>query len=164
MISCHNGRVKYLDLSRESNAVNSLIERCLPLEMTSITSAFNNHADEFFADIKQALPDDDDIVAAEVAVSAAKKANVTIFIKAWNKYTTPYAAQIKEKDVSFFLTKDYSSDVNGTELSAKGDVLMATIERMRIRLGTLSAENQTKVMDYVFNLTTLSMLYASQST
>ena len=41
--------------------------------MTTITSAFNNHADEFFADIKKVLPDDDDVVAAEVAVSAAKK-------------------------------------------------------------------------------------------
>ena len=132
--------------------------------MTSVTSAFNNHADEFFADIKKVLPDDDDIAAAEVAVSAAKRANVTIFIKAWAKYTAPYAEQIKAKDVSFFLAKDYSGDVNEAELAAKSGALMAAIERMRLRLGTLSSPNQAKVMDYVFNLTTLSMLYASQST
>lgn len=129
--------------------------------MTSITSAFNNHTDEFFADIRKVLPDDDDIAAAEVAVSAAKRANVTIFIKAWGKYTAPYANQIKAKDVSFFLAKDYSGDVHDT---ARSDSLMATIERMRLRLGTLSEVNQAKVMDYVFNLTTLAMLYASQST
>ena len=129
--------------------------------MTSVTSAFNNHADEFFADIKKVLPDDDDVAAAEVAVSAAKRANVTIFIKAWGKYTAPYASEIKAKDVSFFLAKDYSSDVDHR---AKSDALMATIERMLLRLGTLSAANQEKVMNYVFNLTTLAMLYASQST
>ena len=144
--------------------MNSLIERCLPLQMTTITSAFNNHADEFFADIKKVLPDDDDVAAAEVAVSAAKKANVTIFIKAWKKYTDPYAKQIREKDAAFFLAKDYSGDVKNAELTVQSDALMAAIERMRLRLGTLSSENQAKVMDYVFNLTTLSMLYASQST
>jgi len=157
--------VKCHALSRESdNAVNSLIERCLALEMASVTSAFNNHTDEFFADIRKVLPDDDDIAAAEVAVSAAKRANVTIFIKAWGKYTVPYANQIKAKDISFFLAKDYSDDLHDAEIAVKSDALMATIERMRLRFGTLSEANQAKVMDYVFNLTTLAMLYASQST
>ena len=151
------------NLSRESdNVVNSLIEGSLELEMTSITSAFNNHAEEFFKDINKVLPDDDDVAAAELTVATAKKANVTLFIKAWAKYTTPYANEIKKKDVSFFLAKDYSGDIAAVE--SKNDALMGTIERMRLRLGTLSLQNQAKVMDYVFNLTTLSMLYASQST
>jgi hypothetical protein len=128
--------------------------------MTSISSAFNNHAKEFFTDVKNVLPNDPDVLAAELAVEAAKKANVTLFIKAWRKYTDPYAAKIKEKDISFFLEKDYTAEV----MQSKKPGLTDVIERMRQRLATLPDEHQVTIMEYVFNLTTLSLLYASQTT
>ena len=128
--------------------------------MTSIPSAFNNHAKEFFIDVKNVLPDDPDVLAAELAVETSKKANVTLFIKAWNKYTVPYVDKIKEKDISFFLEKDYTEEVTKSKKAG----LMEVIERMRQRLATLSKEHQIKIMEYVFNLTTLALLYATQTT
>ena len=128
--------------------------------MTSIPGAFNNHAKEFFTDVKNVLPNDPDVLAAELAVDTAKKANVTLFIKAWLKYTAPYVAKIKEKDISFFLEKDYTAEVVRSKKAGLTDV----IERMRQRLATLPDEHRVKIMEYVFNLTTLALVYASQTT
>ena len=128
--------------------------------MTSIPGAFNHHAKEFFNDVKNVLPDDPDVLAAELAVDTAKKANVTLFIKAWHKYTAPYVAKIKEKDISFFLEKDYTAEVE----RSKNAGLTEGIERMRQRLATLDEKHKVKIMEYVYNLTTLSLLYASQTT
>jgi hypothetical protein len=124
--------------------------------MATICGAFNNHVREFFDDIKRVAPDDRDIIAAETAVNAARRANATLFLKAWKKYTTPYQEQIENKDLTFFLSKDYSSDVDTEE--RKGALLDA-IERIRRKVATMEETHQIAIMGYVHNLTKLAGLY-----
>lgn len=124
--------------------------------MATVCGAFNNHVDEFFEDVKRVAPDDKDIMAAETAVAAAKKANVTLFIKAWIRYTSPYSEQIYAKDTTFFLAKDYENDVNTGE---DRGALLETIERVRRRVSSMGDDEKTKIMDYIYNLTVLSSMY-----
>jgi hypothetical protein len=124
------------------------------MPMTSAVTAFNATVGDFFADIKLVLPNDGDILAAEAAVGASKKVNVTLFLKAWRKYAEPYHSQIKSKDTSFFLAKDYSADVAKVGASS----LITAIERVRKRLATLEPAEKVTIMEYVFNLTMLASL------
>ena len=55
----------------------------------------------------------------------------------------------------FFLTKDYSADV---QTSYNSDKIMESIDRLRGPITHMSAEEQAKVMKYIQNLTKLSEL------
>ena len=126
--------------------------------MATVCGAFNNQVKEFFEDIKRVAPGDRDIIAAETAIDTAKKANATLFLKAWKRYTRPYLSEITEKDKAFFLSKDYTSDVKGAD--EKGPLLEA-IERIRSKVATMDARHQEAIMGYVYNLTKLAELYNS---
>ena len=132
--------------------------------MATICGAFNNQVKEFFEDIKRVAPDDRDIISAETAIDAAKKANATLFLKAWKNYTSTYREQIENKDIAFFLSKDYSSDVdtNVCGLQQSGNAaLLDSIERIRRKVATMEERHQVAIMGYIYNLTKLATLYKS---
>lgn len=126
--------------------------------MATVCGAFNNHVKEFFDDIKRVAGEDKDILAAEAAFYAAKKANATLFLKAWKRYTLPYKAEIEGKDTKFFLSKDYTSDLSTAE---NRQSLLEAIERVRRKVATMDVKHQEAIMGYVFNLTQLANLYQS---
>ncbi len=122
--------------------------------MTSILTAFNNHFGEFIDDIQAVFPNDVDIVTAKNALLAIRKANPKLLVKIWNKYiVTPYREQIEAGDIHFFVTKDYSSDLNNAE---NADKIMESINRLRKPVQNMSPENQAKTMKYIQNLSKLS--------
>ena len=85
-----------------------------------------------------------------------RKANPKMIVKIWKTFIADkYKAQIEANDISFFLTKDYSTDVS----SASGsDKIMESIDRLREPVRNMGVENQAKVMKYIQNLTKLSQL------
>jgi len=123
--------------------------------MATIASAFNEHVLEFFADIRRVAPDDKDIIAAEMAVAAARKANATLFMRSWTKYTQPYLAQISSKDTAFFLAKDYSTDVASGGGSSS---LVEAIDRVRSRVASMTQEEKEKIVGYIYTLTMLASM------
>jgi hypothetical protein len=119
-------------------------------------TAFNEHFLEFVNDIQSVFPEDHDILVAKNALIAIRKANPKMIIKIWKTFIADkYRQQIQMSDISFFVTKDYSSDIANSNNS---DKIMESINRLREPIKNMSPENQAKVMKYILNLTKLSDL------
>ena len=124
--------------------------------MSNILAAFNDHFLEFLNDVQSVFPDDPDILSAKNALMMIRKANPKMIVKIWKTFIADkYKAQIEANDISFFLTKDYSTDVS----SASGsDKIMESIDRLREPVRNMGVENQAKVMKYIQNLTKISQV------
>jgi hypothetical protein len=124
--------------------------------MSSILTAFNDHFFEFLDDVQNVFPHDADILTAINALTMIRKANPKMIVKIWKTFIADkYTAQIEANDISFFLSKDYSSDVSNAQNS---DKIMESINRLREPIKNMGPENQAKVMKYIQNLTKLSKL------
>jgi hypothetical protein len=124
--------------------------------MTNILVAFNDHFIEFVNDVHSVFPEDVDILSAKNALIAIRKANPKMIVKIWKAYIgDKYRKQIQANDISFFLDKDYSTDVS---ISQNSDKIMESINRLREPIRNMGPENKEKVMKYIQNLTKLSDL------
>jgi hypothetical protein len=125
----------------------------------TILKAFNNHFMEFVDDVQTIFPNDKDIKKAKTAIGMLKRANPKMIIMIWKQHiTAPYKQQIEDGDLSFFLNKDYSDDVNSTNLGESSEILSA-IDRLREPIRNMGEDNQQKSMKYIQNLTKLSDMY-----
>lgn len=129
-------------------------------ENSTIISAFNNHFAEFVDDILTIFPDNRDIMNAKTSLGLLRKANPKIIITFWKNYIVAnYRQQIEDGDCQFFLNKDYSIDINSTSSSGKSTQIIEAIDRFRRPLSELSEDNLNKCVEYLQNLTKLSLLY-----
>ena len=124
--------------------------------MSNILTAFNDHFSDFLNDIQSVFPNDADILAAKNSLVMIRKANPKMIVKIWKTFIADkYRSEIESNDITFFLSKDYSSDVSTAKNS---DNIMESIDRLREPIKNMSVENQAKVMKYIQNLTKLSQL------
>jgi len=122
--------------------------------MSNILTAFNDHFLEFIKDIQAVFPNDPDILSAKNALTMIRKANPKMIVKIWKTFIADkYRNQIEANDISFFLEKDYSSDIAASNNS---DKIMESINRLREPIRNMGPDNQEKVMKYIQNLTKLS--------
>ena len=128
------------------------------MSKTIYVKAFNSHLNEFFEDLLLIFPNNEDIEMGKVSFRTLSKLNVSAFLKLWYHYSYDYHEKIKEGDISFFLNKDYSVDIqkmtDGYDKSAE-----EIIGRIREPIKSLEDENKNKAMKYIQNLTELSKLY-----
>jgi hypothetical protein len=124
--------------------------------MSNILTAFNEHFIEFLNDVHNVFPKDPDILTAKNALTIIRKANPKMIVKIWKTFIADkYRVQIEANDITFFLSKDYSSDVLKAQNS---DKIMESIDRLREPIKNMGQENQAKVMKYIQNLTKLADL------
>lgn len=124
----------------------------------SVLSAFNNHLLEFLDDVSTIFPEDKDIKKAKSALEMLKKANPRAIILIWKSHiTNRYGKSIDEGDISFFINKDYSFDVQGADGASK---ILDAVNRLRDPVKNMGVENQQKTMKYIQNLTKLSRMYS----
>jgi hypothetical protein len=122
--------------------------------MSNILTAFNDHFLDFLNDVQSVFPEDPDILTAKNALTAIRKANPKMIVKIWKVYiANKYREQITAGNISFFISKDYSSDV---ATAAGSDKIMESIDRLREPIKNMGPENQEKVMKYIQNLTKLA--------
>jgi len=125
----------------------------------TLLTAFNNHFLEFVNDIASVFPNNKDIKLSKNVVTTLKTANPRLIIRIWKEYVSdPYSKKIEEEDISFFIEKDYSSDV--TYIESNG-YIKKSIDRLREPIRNMGKENQDKSMKYMKNLTKLANLYFS---
>jgi hypothetical protein len=125
--------------------------------MTTILSAFNNHFLEFVQDILTIFPDNHDLKKAKAGLEMLKKANPRIIIQFWKTYIVEhYDNQIENGDISFFLDKDYTKDIQNNGADNK---ILTSIEKIRAPIKDMGKENQAKCMEYIQNLTKISKMY-----
>lgn len=124
--------------------------------MSGILTAFNEHFIEFLNDVQMVFPEDVDILTAKNALIAIRKANPKMIVKIWRTFIADkYHDQIMAEDISFFINKDYASDIASSQNS---DKIMDSINRLREPIRNMGPGNQAKVMKYIQNLTKLSEL------
>jgi hypothetical protein len=126
-------------------------------QKTTILSAFNDHFAEFVADVNTVFPNDTDLLAAKNSLALIRKANPKIIIGIWNTHiASKYKDVIEKGDISFFVEKNYTEDLNDAANSRK---IMEAIDRLRNPIKMMSADDQKKTMKYIQNLTKLSEAY-----
>jgi selenocysteine-specific translation elongation factor len=125
----------------------------------NILTAFNDHFVEFITDVQNVFPENADVLTAKNSLLMIRKANPKMIIKIWKIHIVDkYRSKIENGDISFFLEKDYSSDLSIFESS---DKIMEGINRLREPIKQMAPENREKTMKYIQNLTKLCILYES---
>ena len=124
---------------------------------SNIFRAFLNHFDEYIEDIIRVCPSNNQILKCKMYFEGIKKTNPKLLIQSWKTMVVDlYRDKIEAGDVTFFITKDYSTDSTNVSVS-KG------IEDLRNTVDSLSTENKNMAMKYVQNLTKLCDLYYTKN-
>jgi len=118
-----------------------------------VVKTFNTHLKEFIDDVISIFPKEVDLLTSRTFINGVMKVKPRIIIQYWyqNVYLM-YKNKIDVGDFDFFLKKDYNDDVGDN------DVLNA-IEKMRVKIATLSQDSRDKAVLYAKNLSKLSVLY-----
>jgi len=123
----------------------------------NILTAFNDHFVEFIIDVHNVFPENVDVLTAKNSLIMIRKANPKMIVKIWKLYIVDkYRSKIENGDISFFIDKDYSSDISSLEQSGN---IMEAINRLREPVKAMAPENRDKTMKYIQNLTKLCILY-----
>ena len=125
--------------------------------MSNLLRAFLNHFDEYIEDILRVYPENNKFLYCKLYFEGIKKTNPRLIIQTWKTMVVDvYREKIEAGDVTFFITKDYSSDTSGI---SNADAISKGIEDLRTTIHSLSPENINMAMKYVQNLTKLCDLY-----
>jgi hypothetical protein len=128
-------------------------------DSSSVLTAFNDHFMEFVNDINTVFPDNTDILTAKKSFIMFRKANPKMIIQIWYIFiVSKYSSEIEKGNIDFFLSKDYSDDLNQLDYS---DKIMKSIDQLRNPIKMMTKEEQEKIMVYIKNLTKLSTIYFS---
>ena len=126
----------------------------------TLLTAFNDHFMEFVNDIHEVFPDDVDILSAKNSFSMVRKMNPKLLIKSWDSLVVgKYQSAIEAGDLSFFMNKDYTNDLNDVPNNPNAERITSAIDRLRTPIKSMSADNQAKIIKYIQNLTKISSLY-----
>ena len=124
---------------------------------TQILTAFNNHFEEFVDDIVRAFPDDIEIATAANALKKLRKANPRLIIVIFKEHVlAPYGEKLMAGDLSYFIEKDYTEDVEG---SAQAGPILEKIQHIKGPFALMDETEKDKVLKYMQNLCKLSSLY-----
>jgi hypothetical protein len=126
----------------------------------TLITAFNDHFMEFVNDIHEVFPDDVDILSAKNSFSMVRKMNPKLLIKSWDSLVVgKYQSAIEAGDLSFFMNKDYTKDLQDVPNNPNAERIVSAIDRLRTPIKSMSADNQAKIIKYIQNLTKISNLY-----
>lgn len=126
----------------------------------TLLTAFNDHFMEFVNDIHEVFPDDVDILSAKNSFSMVRKMNPKLLIKSWDSLVVgKYQSAIEAGDLSFFMNKDYTHDLQDVPNNPNAERIVSAIDRLRTPIKSMSPDNQAKIMKYIQNLTKISNLY-----
>ena len=126
----------------------------------TLLTAFNDHFMEFVNDIHEVFPDDVDILSAKNSFSMVRKMNPKLLIKSWDSLVVgKYQSAIESGDLSFFMDKDYTRDLQDVPNNPNAERIVSAIDRLRTPIKSMSPDNQAKIMKYIQNLTKISNLY-----
>jgi len=124
--------------------------------MANLLQIFNDQLFQLVDDIHDVFPENADILTAKNIFTTIKKVNPKLLVKIWSKYIAgPYSDKIEAGDITFFLEKDYSSDLVRADNAEK---IMEAIDRLRGPVKLMSTDNQAKTLKYIQNLTKLSTI------
>ena len=127
------------------------------MNTSSVVRAFNDHFNELIQDLKRVFPGNEDLLILETFVGNIRKMNPRLPITAWKEcVTNVYSKEILSGDITFFLEKDYSQDLEGNSSS---DYIINGIDKLRGPIRQLGENDKEKSMKYIQNLTKLAAAF-----
>ena len=87
-----------------------------------------------------------------------KETNPKMFIRIWyNRIGSKYHEQVMQRDVSFFLNKDYDNDV--TYAGSDSNILLKYINKFKESYDTLDEKVKEIFLNFIIGLTDKSFVY-----
>ena len=127
------------------------------MDKSTVSRAFNNTLTEFLTEVMKIVPENTEVRKTKVYLEMIRTVNPSLVIKVWWSHLyTPYSNQIDAGDITYFIEKEYTEDINA--LQHANDVLQG-IQRIREQIRTMSDENKSTSMRYIQKLSQLSQLY-----
>lgn len=126
--------------------------------MSNFLKAFNVHFSELLDDLVKVHPQNLDLKTAKITQMALSKMNPSKLIKVWKNHIIKYADELNEGNISAFIDKDYTSELNNYDSSQSGEI-NSIIGRLREPIRNMGPENQEKALKYIQNLNKLCKLY-----
>ena len=121
-------------------------------DKSDILRAFNTYFSEFFDYVIASRPDDAALRAAKKNLDATRMANPVIVLRVWkNRICGPYAAELAEGDISFFIRAQNQAPSN--ESAAR------IVDSIRAAVKSMSDREKCDVVTFLRNLSTLSDQY-----
>ena len=128
------------------------------MDKDQLLTIFNKQFKEFVEDISHVFPDNQDLLTLKLAISQILNITPKMIYKGYKKYLIDlYRDKIEAGDITFFIDKDYKSDVN--KLSSKNNLILDKIDSLREPVRNMGTTEQAKVVKYMQNLMKLSDMY-----
>ena len=127
------------------------------MDSHALLRAFNDHFEEFLDDILRVFPEDPECIRASRALRAMRKANPKLILTGFGeRVCEPYRNEIEGGSISFFIDKDYVSDMRSTAIASPA---LAKIEALRAPIRAMDDKDKQAVIKYMQNLLRLVDLY-----
>lgn len=122
-----------------------------------ILKTFYNQLFQFLDDILNIIPSDD-IKTSKKYLLSMQSLNPSLIIKIWyNHIEKPYHNEIQNKDINFFLEKDYSADLEN--LQNASEILNIINNSIREPLKNMTPTNLEHCKTYIKLISELSLKY-----
>lgn len=124
-----------------------------------ILEAFNEQFVDFIKDIQAVFPDEENINRAKNYILGIVRLDKKMLILVWKHYVInkpEYAQAVEEGNIDFFIEKDYNEDLKHLKSAQK---VAAAIDDMRGKIKMMQRDDLDKTIQYIQNLTTLSINY-----
>ena len=130
------------------------------MNKSQVIETFNKHFIEFITDIEKVFPNDNDILTMRKSFNKSLMFSPKTFIRLFNEYFVKfYSNEIEAGDLSFFMDKDYTRDLQDVPNNPNAERIVSAIDRLRTPIKSMTADNQAKIMKYIQNLTKISTMY-----
>lgn len=120
-------------------------------------TAFNNQFTEFLNAVYSIFPDSTQVAYTRNSLTMLRKVNPKLILSTWYQcIAIQYKDEINRGDASFFIEKNYQSDLSTYE---SGDKILKSIESLRDSIREMTTDDQATAMKYIQNLSKLSIMY-----
>jgi hypothetical protein len=131
------------------------------MDKKQVLETFNTHFNEFLDDVCQVFPENGDIPLMKKAISILNMMSKKHLISTFkSSIVDPYSKEIKNGDISFFINKDYKSDLENGGFSTS-NMIIDKIEQLKLLVKEMREVDQQKSLQYIQNLTELCNIYYS---
>jgi demethoxyubiquinone hydroxylase (CLK1/Coq7/Cat5 family) len=123
-----------------------------------VIRTFNTQLLSFMDDVHRILPHEKQILESKKYFETMKSMNPSLLVKIWYQYISkPYAKEIADGDMDFFINKDYSQDL---QYMPNAEQIINVIDTsLRQPLKQMNAENIKHCKDYIDVLSKLANAY-----
>lgn len=123
-----------------------------------ILKVFISQLKQFFKEIIEILPKEDDIKSLNTVILTFSKYNPLKLIEIWNYYIAiPYLDFIIKGDFKYFENKNFTNDLK--DLNENAVYVLKSYNKMRLSISKLNKDKKNIAMKNIQILTKLSITY-----